>query len=226
MRPRTRPCSTSRASGARICSSSASTSAASRLGTRLTDTDWQLMRLAPCPLLLVKDPAFDGYPTILAAIDPAHPRGGGERRRSRRARRVAGRSLEPAARSCAPCTRCRRSAPIAVADRRDDARASSVDQDAIEALDRRAVAELAAEYDACRRNASTSFTARPANVIAETAADRRAALVVMGVLRRGQVEQAMIGSTAEGVALDVPCDVLLVPPPSRAVRRERPWDRR
>ena len=51
------------------------------VGTRLTDTDWQLMRLAPCPLLLVKNPFFTGYRTVLAAIDPAHrepARGGNE----------------------------------------------------------------------------------------------------------------------------------------------------
>ena len=40
--------------------------------SRITDTDWQLMRRVPCPLLLVKDPAFDGYRTIVAAVDPLH----------------------------------------------------------------------------------------------------------------------------------------------------------
>jgi hypothetical protein len=54
----------------------------------------------------------------------------------------------------------------------------------------------------------------PAAVIAQTAAERRAALVVIGALRRSQLEQAMIGSTAEAVALEVPCDVLLVPAPA------------
>jgi nucleotide-binding universal stress UspA family protein len=87
-----------------------------------------------------------------------------------------------------------------------------VDQDAIEALERRAVTELAAEYELSPQQVDIAH-GPPATVIAETAADRRAALVVMGVLRRGGVEQAMIGSTAEGVAMDVPCDVLLVPPP-------------
>src|SRR6188508_988662 len=38
--------------------------------TRLTDTDWQLLRRASCPLLLVKSAAFGGYRTVLAAIDP------------------------------------------------------------------------------------------------------------------------------------------------------------
>ena len=40
------------------------------LHTRLTDTDWQLLRRACCPLLLVKGAEFDGYRTIVAAADP------------------------------------------------------------------------------------------------------------------------------------------------------------
>jgi len=38
--------------------------------TRLTDTDWQLLRRARCPLLLVKRATFSGYRTILAAVNP------------------------------------------------------------------------------------------------------------------------------------------------------------
>ena len=53
----------------------------------------------------------------------------------------------------------------------------------------------------------------PEHVIARTVADRRAELVVLGALRRGQLSPALIGSTAESVAGAVPCDVLLVPPP-------------
>ena len=116
-----------------------------RLWTRLTDTDWQLMRLAPCPLLLVKDPAFEGYPTILAAIDPAHPQAaatGIDRAvldLSRTVARACGselravHALPPEAPVPAPTVEM---APVVY-----------VDQDALEALDRRAVADLAAEYD-------------------------------------------------------------------------------
>lgn len=41
--------------------------------TRITDTDWQLMRRVTCPLLLVKRPAFNGYRTVVAAVDPLNP---------------------------------------------------------------------------------------------------------------------------------------------------------
>ena len=42
--------------------------------TRLTDTDWQIMRRVSCPLLLVKSPVFNGYRTVLAGVDPLHAR--------------------------------------------------------------------------------------------------------------------------------------------------------
>lgn len=45
---------------------------ASALRPRLADVDWQLMRLCPCPLLLVRAPQAERYRTILAAVDPLH----------------------------------------------------------------------------------------------------------------------------------------------------------
>ena len=38
------------------------------LHTRLTDTDWQLMRRSECPLLLVKNPSFGGYRIVMTAV--------------------------------------------------------------------------------------------------------------------------------------------------------------
>jgi hypothetical protein len=57
-------------------------------------------------------------------------------------------------------------------------------------------------------------------VIARTATDRRAALVVIGALRRGTLAQT-VGSTTESVAMDVSCDVLLVPPLGQGVAASR-----
>jgi universal stress protein E len=181
-----------------------------KIGTRLTDTDWQLMRLAPCPLLLVKDPSYMGYRTVLAAVDPAHP----ESARSG----IEGFVLEVAssvAEACGSELRVVHALP-------DPARlppspveiAPGVycDADAIEVLDRRAVADLLAPYRVPPENVDL-VQGPPADVIAGTAADRRAELVVLGASRRGQLAQALIGSTAEAVAAAVPCDVLLVPAP-------------
>ena len=40
--------------------------------TLLTNTDWQLIRECPVPLLLVKRPAVASNPVVLAAVDPLH----------------------------------------------------------------------------------------------------------------------------------------------------------
>jgi universal stress protein E len=181
-----------------------------RLGTRLTDTDWQLMRLAPCPLLLVKDPFFTGYPTVLAAVDPAHPdsdRAGIDRFVLEVARAVS-EACESELRVVHALPDPARLPPSPV----EIAPGVYCDADAIEELHRRAVDELLAVHGV-RPEQADLVQGEPADVIVRTAADRRAELVVLGALRRSQLEQVLLGSTAEAVAADVPCDVLLVPVP-------------
>ncbi|HVS23486.1 MAG TPA: universal stress protein [Gammaproteobacteria bacterium] len=184
-----------------------------RLRTRLTDTDWQLMQLTPCPLLLVKDPAFDGYPTIIAAVDPAHPHAA----ESGVDRAV----LEIAKTLASACDSELRAVHALPQPERSPLRPVEVapgvycDTDAIEELHRCAVDELLANY-AVPPERVDLVQGAPAEVIAQTVDERRAALVVIGALRRSRLEQAILGSTAEAVAMDVPCDVLLVPPPGAA----------
>ena len=181
-----------------------------KVGTRLTDTDWQLMRLAPCPLLLVKDPVFNGYRTVLAAVDPAHP----ESARSG----IEGFVLEVAKSVSEACESELRvvhalpdparlpPSPVEIAP------GVYCDADAIEELDRRAVDDLLALHRVPPEQLDLA-QGIPEDVIVRTVADRRAELVVLGALRRSQLSQALIGSTAEAVAAAVPCDVLLVPAP-------------
>ncbi len=40
--------------------------------TVLLDTDWQLIRLCPCPLLIAKSATPSPWRTVLAAVDPLH----------------------------------------------------------------------------------------------------------------------------------------------------------
>lgn len=181
-----------------------------RLGTRLTDTDWQLMRLAPCPLLLVKDPAFDGYPTILAAVDPTHPQA---------AETGVDREVLELAKRFAAAFNSELRAVHALPDAATALQPVEIspgvycDSEAIEQYRRRALDELLADHGVGRAHVDVA-QGKAAAVIEQTAAKRRAALVVIGALRRSRLEQAVLGSTAEAVAMDLPCDVLLVPPPA------------
>jgi len=130
--------------------------------TRLTDTDWQLMRRARCPLLLVKGAAFSGYRTILAAVDPLQHR------------------------------------------------------DEPHGLDEAVLAASRCVADVC---GSTVRELEPvegsaAKAIIDAAADRCADLVVVGASKRRGSAAAVIGNTAELVAGELPCDVLIVPTPA------------
>jgi universal stress protein E len=179
------------------------------LHTRLTDTDWQLMRRTHCPLLLVKSPSFNGYRTILAAVDPLHAHD--EPDGLDRAVLGAGRCF---ARAFGSTVRAVYAYPGPAAFEL----ASAVEvspgiyygAENVEALHRRAVGELAAEFgiDA----AGVDLIEGPAaEAILDDAARRHAELVVVGTPQRRGLAAAAVGSTAELVAGELACDVLIVP---------------
>jgi universal stress protein E len=189
------------------------------LRTRLTDTDWQLMRHCPCPLLLVKDPSFDGYPTILAAVDPLHPLA--------EATRVDAAVLG-IARQFARAFGSQLRTVHAYPDPDAFALASAVQVEPgvfygvenVEELHRRAVEALVAPYG-IEPAQVTLAPGGAADVLIEQANAQQAALVVLGALQRRSIGRAVLGSTAEMVAAELPCDVLLVPPPRGSeIRRE------
>ena len=190
------------------------------LRTRLTDTDWQLMRLCPCPLLLVKDPVFDGYPDILAAVDPLHPQAS--------ARPLDDAVLETAA-AFSRAFEAKLGVVHAFPDPASFNLASSVevapgvfyDAENIEAGHREAVGSLLASHGV--PDAAVDFVpGEAASAIIEVADKRRAKLVVLGALRRSRLEQAILGSTAERVAAELGCDVLLVPASASADEASSP----
>jgi universal stress protein E len=179
------------------------------LHTRLTDTDWQLMRHVPCPLLLVKDPVFDGYGTIVAAVDPLHAHAEPD---------GLDRAVLAAARSFARAFASTLRAVNAYLGAAAFELASAVEvtpgvfygSENVAALHRRAVTELVEEHGVGPKEIDLVEGA-PAEVIVETVAARHAALVVVGAPRRRGPLAAVLGSTAEAVAAEAPCDVLLVP---------------
>jgi universal stress protein E len=184
------------------------------LHTRLIDMDWQLMRRCPCPLLLVKDPHFNGYSTILAAIDPLHSH------------------AEPSGMDQAVLGVARQFSKIfeselrvahAFPDPETFALASAIEvapgvlygAENIEAVHRRAVVELVSGFGVLPAEIDLA-PGQPAETLTRLARERHAELLVLGAVRRSQLEQAMLGSTAEAVAAEAECDVLFVPPPPLA----------
>lgn len=153
------------------------------LHARLTDTDWQLMRRAPCPLLLVKGAPFKGYRTILAAVGPLRQ----------------------------PSSHGRHRAVLDAA--RCFAEAFGATLRAVYAYRGVGRLELAGELG-LTPNAVDLVPGGAAQTVVDLASHHRADLVVIGTShRRGT--SADIGDTAELVAAEVPCDMLLVPPERR-----------
>jgi nucleotide-binding universal stress UspA family protein len=179
------------------------------LHTRLTDTDWQLMRQVPCPLLLVKDPVFDGYATIVAAVDPLHAHAESSN---------LDRAVLAAAKAFARAFGSRLKALNVYAGQAAFELASAVQvapgvvygAENVAALHRRAVAELVEQYGVPGEDIDL-VEGTPAEVIVDAATASGSKLVVVGVPQRRGRLVAVIGSTAEAVAAEAPCDVLLVP---------------
>jgi universal stress protein E len=179
------------------------------LHTRLTDTDWQVMRRAECPLLLVKRPAFDGCRTVVAAVDPLH--GHDEPYGLDRAVLGAARSIADA---CGSALRAVYAYPGAESFRL----ASAVQvapgvfygDENVEALHRRAVEELTEQFGIAAADVDLVTGSAP-DAIVDTVTKRAADLVVVGMPRRRGVVATVVDSTAELVVPAVPCDVLIVP---------------
>jgi universal stress protein E len=179
--------------------------------TVLLDTDWQLIRLCPCPLLLVKAKAGEPYSTVLAAVDPLH------------------RHAEPdgldnlvldAARTLSRALGARLRAVHAYPDPARFALARAIEvepglwygTDDIENAHRRALTELVSYHGVTVDE--IDFSAGDAvPVITEVVEQRHVDLLVVGALKRGVLRQATLGSTAEWLAAEAACDVLLVKPP-------------
>jgi nucleotide-binding universal stress UspA family protein len=193
------------------------------LHTRLTDTDWQLMRRVECPLLLVKRPSFDGYRTIVAAVDPLHAHD--EPYGLDRAVLDAGRSI---AHACDSTLRAVYAYPGAAAFDLASAVETSpgvfYGAENVAALHRRAVNELAEQFGVAAGEVDLVAGAAPEGII-DTVTKRRAELVVVGAPRRGGALAATLGSTAEHVVTAATCDVLVVPAPVADADRD-PDERR
>jgi nucleotide-binding universal stress UspA family protein len=190
------------------------------LHTRLTDTDWQLMRRVHCPLLLVKSPSFNGYRTIVAAVDPLHAHD--EPFGLDRAVLDAGRSV---ARAFGSTLRAVYAFPgeaaFQLASAVEVAPGVLYGAENVAALHRRAVDELAAQFGIAATEIDL-VEGPAAEAVIATVEKRRAELVVVGALQRRGLFATAVGSTAEFIAGEVPCDVLIVPAVRIEHGKERP----
>ncbi|HEX6996083.1 MAG TPA: universal stress protein [Gammaproteobacteria bacterium] len=182
--------------------------------TLLSNTDWNLIRACPAPLLLVKPRPLGTTPRVLAAVDPVHEHDKpADLDRAilgfaaELARRLGGalhvlHAFDPAplyaAAADTPLSMTSVPPPELIAD--------------LEAQHRDALDALVADFAIDKANVRFEEGA-PHRAIAEVAEQEQADFVVMGAVSRSGLERIFVGSTAERALDRLPCDLIVVKRP-------------
>lgn len=182
-------------------------------------TDWELLRLSPVPVLLVKTPRPYRKPVVLAAVDPGHTY-------SKPAR------LDREILSAGSCvTRALGGSLHAlhayvpfpwIADPEN-----TISQETVERLEKEAAKAAAAGLEHTLRSSEIPKSRRhligrhPADAIAQAARQLHSSIVVMGAISRSGLKRLFIGNTAERVLDLLNCDILVVKPADFANRIPR-----
>jgi universal stress protein E len=177
----------------------------------LTHSDWQVVTSCPAPLLIVKSDGQAKYRNVVAAVDPFHAHAKPaelDREILRHAR-----SLQSIMGARLTVLHCYLpidyfGADLTYVPARDP---KFVDgrQETVQAL----CAAAGIGADAVRLVAGAPYT-----VLQALQQRGEADLIVMGALARGRLAELVLGNTAERVLHDGSADVLVVAPPSMAMR--------
>ena len=188
-------------------------------------TDWELLRLSPVPVLLVKSPRAYRRPVVLAAVDPSHA--------FAKPSRLDNEILRQAQFLTAALGGTLHAVHAYVPMAADLAAVGNLTPDMTERIEAHARAGAQAGLSRTLQGTKIPRTRRhlanrhPAEAIVKVARDVRSAIVVMGGVSRSGLKRLFIGNTAERILDQLACDVLVVKPPrfashvSRAKRETR-----
>lgn len=182
-------------------------------------TDFELLRLAPMPVLLVKTRQTYDHPSILAAVDPSHAYA----KPLRLDREILGRAatLAHALKGTLHAVYAYDPMPVAGVDPAlalvgvTDTLANGAKERARKALARTLNGTSVPES---RRHL---LPQHPIDAIEGAAAKVGCSIVVMGAISRSGLKRLVLGNTAERVFDELPCDVLVVKPRRFASRVPR-----
>ncbi len=176
----------------------------------LAYTDWELLRLCPIPVLLVKNRRLYHRPRILAAVDPSHAfaKPGNLDKQILRA----GVQLVHALRGELHALHVY-NPPLAMMPAMPDGPLVDTEtgREEFEQAARRKLERLVDGFDV-RRSHCHLVPGRPNEAIPATARQERSAIVAMGVMSRSGIKRFFIGNTAEFVMDAVTADILVVKP--------------
>jgi len=173
--------------------------------------DWELLRLSPVPLLLVRSARAYRRPTVLAAIDPTHAFA----KSTRLDREVLGVAAVIADALGGRLHAMHAYLPVppvgVTGDLMSAGLLSRLQADAGEMARRGFERELKKTGIPARRRHLVRDV--PVEAIPAVARRIRAGIVVMGAISRSGLGRVFIGNTAERVLSELPCEVLVVKPP-------------
>lgn len=186
-------------------------------GWMLAYTDWELLRQAPCPVLLVKQARPWHRPVVMTAVDPFHTHA--KPARLDLSLLHAGARIATDLRGKLRIVHC---VPPSVIVSAGLAQAPVV-LDAGDAAIAKARKALAAEVAKLPLPSHQIKVLQGAarEVLPQAAKALGADLVVMGALSRSGLRRLFIGNTAEAVLDALPCDVLVVKPGRFETKVER-----
>lgn len=182
-------------------------------------TDFELLRLAPMPVLLVKTQQVYDHPSILAAVDPTHAYSKPLK-------------LDREILNCAAqLTNALRGSlhavfaydPLPAATLEPGLALTGVTDAIATEAKARARKALAHVLNGATIPESRRYLVRqhPIDAIKGTAADIGCNIVVMGAISRSGLKRLVLGNTAERVFDELPCDALVVKPKRFASRVPR-----
>jgi universal stress protein E len=183
---------------------------AHRLPSLMRLTDWELVRLSPIPVLVVKDRRPYRHPTILAAIDPTHafakPSGLDNQILK------LGHAMSQKLRGSLHAVHAYARVPAGSFPERaiTPTLIRQVQQDAERAA--RIRFDRALKASRISRAHRYLIARDPVNAIAEATRRSGTAIVVMGAISRSGLKRLLIGNTAERILDDLRCDVMVVKP--------------
>lgn len=173
-------------------------------------TDWELLRLSPEPVLLVKTAGPYRKPVVLAAVDPTHARSKPAALDAEILRTAA--SVAGALRGTLHALHAYMPAPAIIVP------TNAASAAALPKLIKRVAREARRSLDNVLRSTRIPRNRRhlvgrhPIDAIDQTARTLRSSIVVMGAISRSGLKHLFIGNTAERVLDQLACDVLVVKP--------------
>jgi universal stress protein E len=184
--------------------------------TFLTNTDWQLIRGCPVPLLLTKPRAWPSAPRIVAAVDPGHVND----KPVLLDRCILEEAAAVSQRLGGELHVVHVYLPMAIVATATAVppMAAAVSPEALEQERKsrlKEVSALVSDYKVAAKNIHLEIGG-PGEALPRAARDIDADIVVMGAISRSGLKRIFIGSTAEDVLEHLPCDALIVKTPNFA----------